>query len=126
MNSTVAVLNWEPEISPLLHQRAESVSNTNYDASVDRFLGTALLRTLPEGYRLECPIVVELYLGPDYYWVIGEGGFLHGTGESEDAAIEDYRYAVVEYYQMLQREKDVLAEHLMKHLETLERIISEK
>jgi hypothetical protein len=51
---------------------------------------------------------------------------LHGIGESLQAAIEDYGYALTDYYHMLRNEREALAPHLLEHLETLEQIIVEE
>ena len=104
----------------------EPSSVADYDAVQSQLLGVEMLRELPQGKRLRCPIPLTVHRAPHYFWVTAEGGFLHGVGDSPQAAIEDYGYALLDYYRMLQNEREALAPHLLEHLETLEELIVEE
>lgn len=103
----------------------EPSSIADYEAAQSQLLGVEMLRELPQGRRLRYPIPLDVHSAPQYFWVTANGGFLHGIGESREAAIEDYGYALLDYYRMLQDEREALAPHLIEHLETLEKIIVE-
>jgi hypothetical protein len=109
--------------SPTYQADSRFSSDPVYDTA-EQSPREGMLRDLPEGFALRHPLPLEIQETPDYIWVTGKGGFLHGTGESVEAAIEDYGYALVDYYVMLQEERDRLADHLAEHLATLSKIIT--
>lgn len=104
----------------------ESSSVGDYDAAQSQVLRVEMLRELPDGRRLRYPIPLDLHRAPHYFWVTADGGFLHGVGDSPEAAIEDYRYALLDYYRMLQVDREALAPHLLEHLDTLDKLIVEE
>ena len=103
-----------------------SSSVADYEAAQSQVLRVEMLQELPEGRCLRYPIPLDLHRAPHYFWVTADGGFLHGVGDSPQAAIEDYGYALLDYYRMLQDEREALAPHLLEHLETLEELIVEE
>ena len=83
------------------------------------------LRNLPEGgYRLLRPLQLTIYRARDYYWVAPDGFVLHGIGATIEEAVEDYGYALLDYYEELCSQRELLAPHLLEHLEYLETIIA--
>lgn len=89
-------------------------------------VGEKMLRELPYGYRLSRPLVLTVHCSRDHYWVAPETFVLYGAGVTQQEAIEEYAYALVEYYEDLIDDRDVLAPHLTEHLEFLETLISKE
>jgi hypothetical protein len=95
-------------------------------AATDQIVGVGVLRVLPEsGYRLSRPFPLTVYRARDYYWVAPDAFVLHGIGDTPDDAIEDYAYALLDYYEDLRDQRNNLAPHLVEHLDFLEGIIVE-
>ena len=93
----------------------------------EEVLGVELLRDLPEGsYHLLCPLQLTIYRARDYYWVAPDRFVLHGIGATIEEAVKDYGYALLNYYGELCSQRELLAPHLLEHLEYLETIIARK
>ena len=102
-------------------------SESDVGIAVDQVLGAELLRELPEeNYRLLRPFLLTLYRAPDYYWVAPDQFVLHGLGSTPEEAVENYAYALLDYYEDLRDHREVLAPHLIEHLEYIETIIAEE
>ena len=73
---------------------------------------------------------IAQYLAPEVdrdgenYLVIDEVIPLYGVGPTVEEAMEDYRSALVEYYEMLEEDADRLAKHLREQLELLRRVFA--
>ena len=94
--------------------------------SVDEPIGVTVLNQLPEqGFRLRRPLPLILYRAPNYYWVAPRHFVLHGVGETAEAAVDDYANALLDYYEDLRERREILAPHLLEHLEFLEDLIAE-
>jgi hypothetical protein len=99
---------------------AESTAQTKAEDVVD----TRILRKLPsETHTLQRPLHLTVHEGPGYYWVAIEDFALTGAGETVEQAIEDYAYALIEYYEELTAEREHLAPHLLDHLEYLDTVV---
>ena len=95
-------------------------------AATDELFGITVLNRLPEpAYRLRRPLLLILYRSPDHFWVAPDSFVLHGVGETPAAAVEDYGYALLDYYGDLREQREVLAPHLTEHLEFMEDLIVE-
>jgi hypothetical protein len=104
-------------------EREEVSPDTDYEAVQHRHIGVEMLRELPGMRILRCPIRLDATTTPQGFLVTADG-FLHGTGDSLEAAIEDYAHALLDYYLMLQDEREALAPHLHRQLEQLEELIA--
>lgn len=94
--------------------------------AVDELIGATVLDQLPEqGFRLRRSLPLMLHRAPNYYWVAPMGFVLHGVGDTPTAAIEDYANALLDYYEDLRDRREILAPHLLEHLEFLEDLIAE-
>ena len=83
-----------------------------------------MLQVLPKGYKLRRPLWLVIHQTDTCYWASSESGFLHGTGKTQAEAVEDYGYALVDYYECLRSQRDRLAPHLQDQLEQLNGIMS--
>ncbi len=101
------------------------VANGHTGAS-DVTAGMCLLDALPDPrYRLRHALALTIHRTPEYYWVAPDDFVLHGAGPSLKDAIEDYGFALVEYFEDLRRNPARLAPHLLEHLRYLETLIVE-
>ena len=104
-------------------QWLESGTSITYDETI----GAEVLRDLPvDGYSLTRPLALTLHHSRDYYWVAPVDFALHGVGDTPKAAVEDFGYALVEYYEDLHQLEESLAPHLLEHLTFLDNLISQE
>ena len=101
----------------------ESGTSITYDL----IIGVEVLRDLPvDEYSLTRSLKLTLYHSRDYFWVAPIDFTLHGVGKTPEAAVEDFGYALVEYYEDLHQLEDTLAPHLLEHLSFLDDLISQE
>lgn len=93
------------------------------DAAMAQTIGVELLDDLPEDYDLRRSVRVILRRSQMYYLVTSDTNALHGIGSTPDEAIEDFKYALLDYYDMLNQNRGALAPHLQSHLEQLDKLI---
>ena len=123
---TIPVLVFWVGIRQMVGELAMSaVHSESYSSVSDYAVDKRPLCVLPDlRYRLHRPMLLTVYKSRDHYWASPEEFLLHGVGDTPEAAVEDYGYALLDYYEELLRLKDILAPHLMEHLEFLNSIIA--
>jgi predicted RNase H-like HicB family nuclease len=91
----------------------------------DVVVAVRTLDQLPQqDYRLVRPLALTVHYTGDGYWVGPDEFVLYGAGATVDEAMEEYAYALVDYYEDLQEQREHLAPHLLQHLAYLETIIA--
>jgi len=143
MISSAPALTWGRHIGEFIGESQDTYSATTVElvdshsvgthfesgntTATDQIVGVGVLRILPESrYHLLRPFPLTIYRTQDHYWVAPDGFVLHGVGNTPDNAIEDYAYALLDYYEDLCSQREILAPHLIEHLEFLESIIAEE
>ena len=71
-------------------------------------------------YRLIKPISVRIEWADPGFLVYDEEDFTYGTGDSIDEALEDYRGSLIAEFEVLCRDRAILAEVLQRELRILE------
>jgi hypothetical protein len=88
------------------------------------------LLTQAEEYVASLDKAIARYLAPDVdrdgenYLVTDEIIPMYGVGPTVEEAMDDYRSALVEYYDTLEEDADRLAKHLREQLELLHRVFA--
>ena len=77
---------------------------------------------LPLGYALRWPLYLLLHCERGYYYWV-EANYLHGVGGSVEEAVEDFKWMLVEYYEMLEEERWRLAPWLWERLMWLRELL---
>jgi len=73
---------------------------------------------------------IARYLSPtvdrdgDDYLITDEVIPMYGVGPTVEEAMDDYRSALVEYYDSLEEDADRLSEHLQEHLRLLRKVFA--
>ena len=77
----------------------------------------------PEGYKVQCAILVRLQKDEDgTYLVTSSTSTMYGHGKTADDAFEDFRSSLKNYFVRLVRNKDALGIPLKRELEELSRV----
>lgn len=75
---------------------------------------------------LKKPLAVSAKLTSGNYWLITSYGIMvHGAGETQGEAIEDFISMITDLYLELLQSRDQLAPHLQEELEHLKNVIIE-
>jgi len=98
------------ESLPREHRRSLIQQAENYVAALDRAIARHLAPTVDRD--------------GDNYLVTDEVIPLYGVGPTVEEAMEDYRSALVEYYETLEESADRLAERLREQLELLRQVFA--
>lgn len=102
----------------------EQSASTQQGPVDDELFGITRLTELPEpNYRLLQPLYLVIHRTRECYWVAPQDFVLHGFGKTVREAVEDYGYGLLDYYDQLHRDRDILAPHLLDHLAYLDKII---
>jgi isopenicillin N synthase-like dioxygenase len=110
------------------HKLEEQRLSTLY-GSLPRQQRHSLLRQAEE-YVASLDKAIAQYLAPDVdrdgenYLVTDEIIPIYGVGPTVEEAMDDYRSALVEYYDTLEEDADRLAKHLREQLELLRRVFA--
>ena len=96
------------------------------EAAMNQLLEVKILQSLPENYRLRHPVRVLLRRSETCYLVTSDTHTLHGVGSTPDEAVEDFEYALLDYYDTLDQNRGRLAPHLQAHLDQLDELIEYK
>lgn len=110
------------------HKLEEQRLSTLY-GSLPRQRRRSLLMQAEE-YVTSLDKAIAQYLAPevdrdgDNYLVTDEIIPLYGVGSTVEEALDDYRSALVEYYETLEEDADRLAKHLREQLELLRQVFA--
>jgi len=82
---------------------------------------------LPDGYLLKRPVTLFIErVGGMFIADAAELEFPHGIGDTPEEAVENYRWALADYYEWLREYRDGLQPHLSEQLAALERFVDKK
>jgi isopenicillin N synthase-like dioxygenase len=110
------------------HKLEEQRLSTLYDSLPHQRRHSLLMQA--EEYVASLDKAIAHYLAPDVdrdgenYLVTDEIIPLYGVGPTVEEAIDDYRSALVEYYDALEEDADRLAKHLREQLELLRQVFA--
>lgn len=113
-----------------VHQLQQERLSTLYDSLPPE--RRRLLIKQAEEYAAAFDQAIQRHLAPtvdrdgDNYLVTDEVIPLYGVGATVEQAMEDYRSALVEYYETLEENADRLADHLQEQLTLLRQVFAEQ
>jgi hypothetical protein len=98
------------------------VGSRSTTSSVSGFVGTALVHLFGEvvpGWRMENPLPLHVESDGDGRFIASDEVFdVYGTGGSWDAAVRDYKLALVEYFEIIGAAQDEQSKLRLAHLRT--------
>ena len=90
-------------------------------------IATVMLRDLPNGYTLKRPITLFIeHVGSVFIADAAELDFPHSISDTPEEAVENYRWALADYYEWLREHRDELQPHLVEQLVALEEFVEKK
>jgi len=96
-----------------------SSSSSESRACVEDRASIHLFGELLPGWRLDNPLPLRIERDEDGGYLAADEIFdVYGTGQSWDAAIRDYRVALVEFFEIIGEAHDEPSQRLLAHLRT--------